>query len=242
MASEPPFPPPPIPPEEPSPLPSGPGGGTPWERRDSIGLVAALVETTQEVLLRPADFFARMPVTGGVGGPLLYAVILGYLGLVAATVYNMVFRSIVGSGFHRFGGRMAELERLRHYLEGGVGAVVQLVTGPLWIVIGVFVAAGILHVLLMVVGATPRDFEATFRVVAYSHAVSVLGLVPFCGSVIGFVWWVVVTTLGLRTVHRTSTAQALIAVLLPVFLCCCCCVGLAFLAAGTLATAIRQFQ
>lgn len=246
MASEPPFPPPPIPPEEPPPLPPGPGGGTPWERRDSIGFVSAFVETTQEVLLRPSEFFARMPVVGGVGGPLLYAVIVGYLGLVAATVYNMVFRSVMGSlgaGFHRFGGgRMAELERIQHYLEGGVGAVVQLVTGPVWIVIVVFVAAGILHVLLMVVGATPRDFEATFRVVAYSQAVSVLGLVPFCGSVIGFVWWVVVATLGLRTVHRTSTAQALIAVLLPVFLCCCCCFGLAFLAAGTLATAIRQFQ
>ena len=245
MASEPPFPPPPMSPEEPPPLPAGSSGGTPWERRDSIGLVAALVETTQEVLLRPADFFARMPVTGGVGGPLLYAVILGYLGLVAATVYNLVFRSVVGSlrsGFHQFGGRMAELERIQHFLEGGAFTVVQLVTGPIWIVIGVFVAAGILHVLLMVVGASPRDFEATFRVVAYSHAVSVLGLLPFCGSLIGFVWWVVVATHGLRTVHRTSTAQALIAVLLPIVLCCCCCFGLGFLAAGTLATALRQFQ
>jgi hypothetical protein len=243
LASEPPFPPPPLSPDEPPPLPIGPGGGTPWERRDSIGFVSALVETTQQVLFRPAEFFEGMPVTGGVGGPLLYAVILGYLGLVAGTVYNVVFRSIVGSGLHQFGGgRMVEFQRFTRFLEGGLGATVQLVTGPIWIVIGVFVAAGILHVLLMVVGAAPRDFEATFRVVAYSHAVSVLGLVPFCGNVIGFVWWVVVATLGLRTVHRTSTGQALIAVLLPIFLCCCCCAGLGFLAAGSMASALRQFQ
>ena len=127
-------------------------------------------------------------------------------------------------------------------MEGGLGTVAQLVTGPVWIVIGVFVAAGILHLLLMVVGAAPRDFEATFRVVAYSQAVSVVGLLPFCGGFIGFVWWVVVATLGLRTVHRTSTAQALIAVLLPIFLCCCCCAGLGFLAAGSMAAALRQLQ
>jgi hypothetical protein len=201
------------------------------------------VETTQQVLFRPAEFFERMPVAGGVGGPLLYAVILGYLGLVASTVYNVVFRSIVGSGFQQFGGgRMAEFTRLTRFFQSGLGATVQLVTGPIWIVIGVFVAAGIFHLLLMLVGATPRDFEATFRVMAYSHAVSVVGLVPFCGSFIGFVWWVVVATVGLRSVHRTSTAQALIAVLLPIFLCCCCCAGLGFLAAGSMATALRQFQ
>ena len=56
-----------------------------------------------------------MPVTGGIGGPLLYAVILGYLGLVAGAVYNVVFRSIVGSGLSmQFGGgRMRELQRIR---------------------------------------------------------------------------------------------------------------------------------
>ena len=242
MASEPPFPPPPLVPEEPPPLPGGPAGGTPWERREVIGFVAALVETTQGVLLRPTEFFEQMPVTGGVGGPLLYAVILAYLGLVAATLYNLVFRSIVGSTFGAFQGRMAEFERFGHYLEGGVGAVAQLVTGPVWIVIGVFVFAGVLHLLLMLVGAAPRDFEGTFRVVAYSQAVSVMGLVPFCGSFIAFVWWVVVVTQGFRVVHRASTAQALMAVLLPVVLCCCCCFGVAILAGGGLAAALGQFH
>ena len=242
MASEPPFPPPPFVPEELPPLPGAPEQGTPWERRDTVGFVAALIETTQGVLLRPTEFFEHMPVTGGVGGPLLYAVILGYLGLVAATLYNLVFQSIVGAGFGAFRGRMAEFERLSHYLQGGVGALVQLVTGPLWIVIGVFVSAGILHLLLMLVGAAPRDFEGTFRVVAYSQAVSVMGLLPFCGGLFAFVWWVVVVTQGFRVVHRASTVQALLAVLLPVVLCCWCCFGAAILAGGSLAAALRQFQ
>jgi len=242
LGSEPPFPPPPFVPDEPPPLPEGDALGTPWERRDRIGFVAALVETTQAVLLRPTEFYTQMPVTGGVGGPLLYALILGYFGLVAATLYNLVFQSIIGSGFGAFHGRMAEFERLGRYMEGGAGAIVQLVTGPVWIVIAVFVIAGILHLLLMLVGAAPRDFEATFRVVAYSQAVSVLGLLPFCGGLIGFVWWVVIVVVGFSVVHRASTLQAALAVLLPVFLCCCCCIGAGILAGGSMAAALRQLQ
>src|SRR5688500_16638311 len=53
----------------------GPGErtGTPWERRHEIGLATALVETTQGVLTRPTEFFRAMPVTGGIGAPLIYA-------------------------------------------------------------------------------------------------------------------------------------------------------------------------
>jgi len=75
----------------------GPGEGTPWERRDRIGLVSALVETTQQVLARPTEFFRAMPVTGGLGGPLFYAVILGYAGLVASALYGAVFQAVAGS-------------------------------------------------------------------------------------------------------------------------------------------------
>ena len=42
-------------------------GGTPWERRSEIGFVAALVETTQQVLTGPDAFFRSMPVSGGIG-------------------------------------------------------------------------------------------------------------------------------------------------------------------------------
>src|SRR5687768_2262196 len=60
---------------------SGPGGGTPWERRGQIGIGSALIETVQQVLTKPGAFFRSMPVTGGVGGPLLFGVIVGYVGL-----------------------------------------------------------------------------------------------------------------------------------------------------------------
>jgi hypothetical protein len=187
--------------------------------------VTALVDTTQQVLLHPREFFTQMPVSGGVGSPLLYAVILGYLGLVATTLYGLVFNSLIGPSLHRFGPRTADLERLQALFEGWVGAVAQLVTGPLWIVVGAFVGAGILHVILLVLGGATRDFEATFRVVCYGHALNILAVLPFCGTFLAVGWWIVTATIGISVVHRTSTLTALCAVLLPVFVCCCCCLG-----------------
>ena len=131
-----------------------------------------------------------MPVTGGVGGPLLYAVILGYVGLVAAALYNLVFQSIVGSSFGAFHGRMAEFERLGRYMEGGVGAIVQLVDRARLDRDRGLRAAGILHLLLMLVGRrleTSRPRSGWWPTPRPSASC----LLPFCGGLIGFVWWVV---------------------------------------------------
>src|SRR2546427_6358377 len=64
---------------------------TPWEQRDRIGLVSALVETTQQVFTRPTEFFRAMPVTGGIGGPPLLRGVVGYLGPAAPALFPGVF-------------------------------------------------------------------------------------------------------------------------------------------------------
>jgi hypothetical protein len=214
--------------------------GTPWDRRDQIGFASALVETTQQVLLEPRAFFQNMPLTGGVGGPLIYAVILGYLAVVANTVYNAVFSSIVGSSFPAFMGDQPHFERMLEVYGTWVGAVSQLVTGPLWIVIGAFVAAGVLHLVLMMMGGASRDFEATFRVVAFAHAINIVSLIPFCGGLVAVVWWVVVAAIGLSVVHGISTGRAAVAVLLPAVVCCCCCAGIMGVLASSIAAAVGQ--
>lgn len=245
MSSEPPFLDPPPPPDDAPPPPppyEPPSGSTPWERRGQIGFASALAETTQQVLLQPKQFFEGMAVTGGVGSPLLYALILGYLSLVVNAIYGLIFRGVFGAGAFGFGKQSAEFDRLRGFLESWVGTTVQLITGPIWIVIGAFVAAGILHVMLMILGGANRDFEATFRVVAYGHAVNIVALLPFCGSFISVIWWIVVAVIGLATVHRTSIGQALAAVLVPILVCCCCCAGMIGLFAGAIASFVERMR
>ena len=219
--------PPPIPPAVPRP-PSGwdpgPGAreGTPWERRDEIGIASALVETTQRVLTAPAAFFRAMPVTGGIGGPLAYALIIGYAGLVISAIYDFVLESVMGSSLTRFGGGSDAMAGVMPYLAGAAGLGVKIVVGPFLLAIGLFLLAGITHLVLMGLGGAARGFEATFRVACYGEAAALLNIVPVCGGVIAPVVMVVLMIIGIAEAHGTTRARAAAAVLLPIVLCCCC--------------------
>jgi hypothetical protein len=246
------YPPPagyPPPPGYPPPLPPGgggsgaapPGGQTPWERRDAIGFINALIETTKQVLSQPAAFFRSMPVTGGLGGPLLYAVIVGYIGLFASTIYNLVFRSVLSSSLSRMGGN-SDLERLAGYMQGGAGLVMNLILGPLFIVIALFVSAGIFHLVLLALGGAARGFEATFRVASYSQAASIFNIIPGCGGLIGLVYALVLLVIGLAEAHGISRGKSAAAVLIPFVLICCCCAALGAIAAFGLAGALGRMR
>src|SRR2546430_16472791 len=56
---------------------SAPRSGLPWDERHSKGLFSAFIETLQMVLSRPSDAFTAMRREGGLGEPLLYAMIGG---------------------------------------------------------------------------------------------------------------------------------------------------------------------
>ena len=215
--------------------------GTPWESRDRVGFGAGLVETTQQVFTRPAEFFRAMPVTGGLGGPLLYGVIVGYVGLVASAVYNAVLQMLVGPQL--FGlARRSEMERLLPYLQGGLGLAMQLILGPLFIAIGLFVFAAIVHVLLLLLGGAPRGFEATFRVGCYAEAAALLRVIPFCGSVLSVPWFLFFAIVGLSEAHGIGKGRAAAAVLLPLLLVCCCCLAGVAAVVGGFASALGQLQ
>ena len=110
--------------------------------------------------------------------------------------------------------------------------VVVAVFLPLIIAVGSFISAGILHVCLMIVGAAPKSFEATYRVICYANgATSVFLLIPICGSLVQAIWNFYAIIAGFREVHGTTTGKAVCAVLLPGVVCCGLAVGLFALAA-----------
>ena len=220
--------PPPLPPA----IPEETAGGTPWERRETLGLLTALVETTKQVLTSPTAFFRAMPVTGGIGGPLAFAVVIGYVGLAVQSLYQAVLNIGLGSAFHNLGDR-SPFAHLGPFLHGGMGLALQLVFGPVFIVVGVFIGAGLYHLVLLLLGQARQGFEATLRVVCYGQATSVLMILPFCGGVLAAVAWIVVGIVGLAEAHRIGRGSAAVAILAPVVLACCCCgLGLGLLFGG----------
>src|SRR5205823_8909480 len=86
-ATPPPSPPPVTSTITPAPAPAGPEAsaarsGLPWDARQTNGFFNAFIETLQMVLSRPTEAFTRMRREGGLGEPLLYAMIGGTFGAV----------------------------------------------------------------------------------------------------------------------------------------------------------------
>src|ERR1700716_4157300 len=190
-----------------------PRSGLPWDQRQQRGLFTAFVETLQMVLSRPSEAFTAMKREGGLGEPLIYAVIGGSAGLVIYFIYNFAFQSL---------GMMASQNNpLTHLVGTGIAGIFLIICAPILVVIGIFINAAILHVCLMIVGGAKQSFETTFRVVCFeAGSVYPLMIVPFCGGLIAAVWGIVLRCIGIARAHETDTGRAVLAVLLPVIICC----------------------
>jgi len=189
------------------------------------------------VLLSPVEFFKKMPVTGGIGGPFFYGLLLGYVGIVIGAFYDAVLQSVTG-GASPFAaiGRDADFERVAAALAGWTGFFVQLAVGPIFMTIALFLGAGITHLCLMLLGGAKRGFEATFRVWAFGQAAGIIAVVPFCGTLVGGIYRLVLAVLGLAEAHGIGRGTAALAVILPLVLVCCCCGVAVALMAGSIAS------
>ena len=208
----------------------------PWED-PGRSFFDALFETVKLLTTSPGEAYRRMPVTGGIGRPLFYAIAVGWVSIAVAVFWNVLFQGL----WLPF---MESVEDL-----AGMGALYGLTIGwglmmvalaPLFVVIGVFIAAAILHLMLLIVGGASGGFETTVRVVCYTQTAQLAGIIPFCGGIIALIWTVVLYVTGFSVAHRTTQGKALVAVLLPVVLCCVMGVVIALVAGGIAVIAANQ--
>jgi hypothetical protein len=222
---------PPVPPQPPGMQPPGtvpppPPGGVPpapqapplpWEQPDYPAL-EGLYETAKLFLTAPSQAFARMSLTGTLGRPLLYAVIFGWIGIIANQAYSLAFRGAIH-------GMLSGLPGYNPKLMVGLpvaGTVAIMIFAPIFVLIGIFIWAAILHLFLMLVGGANTGFASTVRVLCYAGTVQVFHVVPICGGAIAFIWALVLWIIGIAIAHRTTQGKAALAVILPLVLCCVC--------------------
>src|SRR6266513_4070282 len=199
--------------------------GLPWEHRQEIGFFKAFIETLSMVLTRPAEAFSVMKREGGLGEPLIYALIGGSVGGIVAFLFSLGFRSI---------GLFADRNNSLAAMTGmGIGSVAMIILLPLFIVVFLFIWSALAHVCLMIVGAANHSFETTFRVLAFSQgSAGPLQIIPLCGGLISGVWALVCNCIGLARAHETDTGRAVLAGFLPVIFCCGVGVLIAFMFMG----------
>jgi predicted Zn finger-like uncharacterized protein len=191
---------------------SGAGGpegstrtGAPWENRAGLGLWQGIFQTWKRVMFSPETLFKELTFTGGKGEPLAFGLLTGSVG----SLLGLFWKSLIPGSLLLFGHSF-----FSHFAIGLVFLfLVALI--PLMVTVGIFIYSGMLHLLLLLVRGANNGFEATFRVVCYSQAAQVLGVVPFVGGLIGGIWQVIIQVIGLREMHQTSYLRVILAFLIP---------------------------
>jgi hypothetical protein len=181
--------------------------------------VGGLVATVKMFVTDPTTAFRRMSLTMGIFRPLVYGILLAWVGKAVAYLFGLVFQASI-LGF------LSQIEGMNEvipaaFLGMGIG-VFSLVIAPVFIVIGIFIYSLIVHLFLMMVGGDQSGFGATFRVLCYSNTSQLAQVVPIAGGMIAFIWSLILGIIGLTEAHRTTTGKAVAAVLLPIVACCVC--------------------
>jgi len=196
------------------------GSPVPFEDLPRHGFFPGLWSTIRMVLTKPSAFFAVMPVTGGMAKPLVFHLLLAEFMMACQYLWSM-------AGI----GATAEYLGSPEMMDLGLGAasaapVLLFIVYPLLLVLRLMLMTGVIHLLLRVVRSGGGGAEATFRVLCYSAAPLLLGIVPGFGPLIGGVWSIGLTILGLKAAHRTSISSAMFAVLVPILMMLAAVLGL----------------
>ena len=188
------------------------GDGTrspsPWERRSELGLVKSLSESVKGILFSPTQFFRKAAVDGGIKEPLAFAILAGSLGMMS----EIFWQGLIGAGElpSLSGGAFGEL-------TWGPVFMGIMVLCPLFVTIFLCVTSLVLHLLLVIVRGGKNGFEATFRAVSYSQATQLWAVIPFVGSLLAVMCFVVVQVVSLKEMHGVSYTRVVLAMLLPFF-------------------------
>ena len=226
-------PPPPPPPQGPPVMPSGPGLA--WEAQ-AIG-PESFLDTAKLFITAPDQAWARTRETGDYTRPLLFAVIIAWVG----AIFNAVWGTMFGAGLMKM--LPAQYSRFGAMGMGGRGLIANIILAPIFILCGLFIGSAIFHVSFMIVGAltnSKSQFEGTFRVVSYSSIAQIAYVIPFVGGFVALVWRIYLMMLGVQQLHKANQGKALMGILLPIVLCCgCAAIGMIF-AGAALFSAINR--
>jgi len=202
------------------PSPFAPSGnvrnGPPWEQTEKP-LVGRFVETVVLSYTNTLVLFGEMRRTGGLGAPLLFAIISGTIGMVLGMLPQMFLQLVVlGAG--------AQGDAAAFGIMAGmsVGMTVGLmIVAPLRAILGAFIWSGIYHVMLLLFRSAHFPFEATFRAVAYGFgASSLIMALPCCGQHVYLIVSTVFAIIAIMKVQEISGVLATAVVVMPLVICC----------------------
>ena len=190
----------------------------------SFSFFGGMFETIKLALFQPASFFRDYRFDGGIGRPMVFALVVGWFSIAVRAVWSLLFSASIMSVMSKYIPNSDQLPFDRfgsQFMFSSIGALVSVFIAPILIILGLFIMAGIYHLFLMMVNGAKRGFETTFNVVSYSISARLFMIIPFCGSGVAWIYGLVISIIGLPLAHKTEGWKGAFAVLVPFLLCCC---------------------
>lgn len=199
-----------LPEREPGSAMAEPEETFPWPPRSGESIFSALVQTWHLSTFESARFFRSLPVPGPIGPALIYFLIIGIPAAGLSLFWQMLGRLAFTSIGLSDSGAAAK--------PSGWLPVIQFLSSPLWLLVGIGFSFVIHHLFLLLFGGARRGAGTTLRVLAYSYSPALFAIVPVLGTMVGWIWTLVLAIIGLREAHRTDTWRAACAILVPIAL------------------------
>lgn len=179
----------------------------PWENLDRLGFFPGLYQTILRVMLAAPRFFSGVRSTGSLKRPVAFYLLVGiFQSLTERLWYLMSMRA--------FGGFIEDPQ-----LKAWMGSVTHdmslpmtLLLSPFTLLLQLAVLAGLYHFMIRLVEPRAADLPTTVRVISYSAAPTVLSVVPLVGPVVGSLWFVVCTFVGVKYAHRLPWSRTALAI------------------------------
>lgn len=153
--------------------------------------ITNVLNAAVKVITNPVGFFRGMPKAGGFLEPLVFVVALS----VVAGVLRAIL-SITGVGFS----------------ASFFMAIASIVFVPILVVVFGFVGAAIMFIIWKILGSQ-ESYETAYRCCAYASGIvpitTLLGIIPYLGSIIGIVWMFYLMVVASTEVHMVEKQKAL---------------------------------
>lgn len=169
-----------------------------WEEGE-YGFLRAYFDTLRKVLFNSREFFNNSTVSHGWLMPLLFGVISEILGMFFNILYSRSGILSYGEFFRFFG----DVHPPQFFIISSLALFLYFPLATLFLHIGVFILGG------------RGGLNRTFRVLTYSSSASTLYVIPYIGTLLSFIFRIVIILKGYRIFHEFSVLRGIAALLLP---------------------------
>lgn len=192
---------------------------SPWEESFSGHPFAGFFTTIRKVMATPVEFFSSLSIGPHSWKALLFALICQIIAGVSVALTQLLL-SFLKIGLLQFLPSQPQANAQLSALAASMGTGFSIIIVPVASILGLALSICLYHVLLLIFGASKKGVEGTIAAVCYSTAPQILCLIPLIGSLVAGFWQWILIVIGIKEIHKTSYAKAILIVLFPMICCC----------------------